>query len=67
MDQFGNYVIQKALSITNGNIFISIIYQIIPVLDSLKHTNLGKKVHDHLMEQYKEYSKSFKERRREDN
>lgn len=39
-DQYGNYVIQKALSVTNGSIFMSIIKQI----------NIGRKIYEHLMQ-----------------
>ena len=56
-DQYGNYVIQKALSVTNGSIFMSIIKQIQPVVQILKQSNIGRKIYEHLMRKYSEYFK----------
>ena len=56
-DQYGNYVIQKALSVTNGSIFMSIIKQIQPVVQTLKQSNIGRKIYEHLMRKYSEYFK----------
>ena len=51
-DQFGNYVIQKALMMSEKNIEIKIIKQIKPIMNKLKHDNLGKKIYKKLMHQY---------------
>ena len=52
VDQYGNYVVQKALSISNGNTFIQIIEQIKPMIEKLKSTSIGRKIFDHLNHQY---------------
>ena len=51
-DQFGNYVIQKALKVSNRNTQIEIINQIKPEIDQLKQTNIGRKIYEHLMQSY---------------
>ena len=56
-DQYGNYVIQKALTVTSGSIFMSIIKQIQPVVQTLKQSNIGRKIYEHLMRKYSEYFK----------
>ena len=56
-DQYGNYVIQKALTVTSGSIFMSIIKQIQPVVQTLKQSNIGRKIYEHLMRKYTEYFK----------
>ena len=57
VDQYGNYVVQKALSISNGNTFIQIIEQIKPMIEKLKSTNIGRKIFDHLNHQYGNFFK----------
>ena len=56
-DQYGNYVIQKALTVTSGSIFMSIIKQIQPVVQTLKQSNIGRQIYEHLMRKYSEYFK----------
>ena len=55
VDQYGNYVIQKALSISEKDIFLKIIEQIKPILGDLQKTNIGKKIYDKLKQNYKQY------------
>ena len=55
IDQFGNYVIQKALKVSNYNTRIEIINQIKPEIDQLKQTNIGRKIYEHLMQSYSEF------------
>jgi hypothetical protein len=57
VDQYGNYVVQKALSISNGNTFIQIIEQIKPMIEKLKSTSIGRKIFDHLNHQYGNFFK----------
>ena len=52
INHYGNYVVQKALSISNGNTFIQIIQQIKPMIDRLKSTSIGRKIYEHLCHQY---------------
>ena len=55
VDQYGNYVVQKALNISDKDICIKIMSQIKPILGELQKTNIGKKVYDKLNQNYKEY------------
>ena len=56
IDQFGNYVVQKALIITKGEqIFNEIIEQIKYVIEKLKSSSIGRKIYDHLYSQYSSY------------
>ena len=56
VDQYGNYVVQKALNITEGeSIFIEIINQIKLVIEKLKLTSIGKKIYDHLSNKYESF------------
>ena len=55
VDQYGNYVIQKALSISEKDICLKIIEQIKPILGDLQKTNIGKKIYDKLNQNYKQY------------
>ncbi len=52
IDHYGNYVVQKALSISNGNTFIEIIEQIKPMIEKLKSTSIGRKIYEHICHQY---------------
>ena len=52
IDHYGNYVVQKALSISNGNTFIEIIEQIKPMIEKLKSTSIGRKIYEHIYHQY---------------
>lgn len=55
-DQYGNYVIQKALKVSFGKkVFYDLINQIKPQMDYLLKTNIGKKIYDHIIAQYSEY------------
>jgi hypothetical protein len=55
-DQYGNYVIQKSLSVTEGsNQFKLLINQIKPILFNLKNSNIGKKIYEKLTQQYQKY------------
>ena len=51
-DQYGNYVIQKAMSISNSETLNKIIQQIKPVIPELLMNNLGKKIVNKLAQQY---------------
>ena len=51
-DQFGNYVIQKAMSICDTETFNKIVEQIKPIIPELLENNIGKKVYDKLSQQY---------------
>ena len=56
--QYGNYVVQKALFITEDvdkQLFMEIIKQIKPVLNELNIYNIGKKIYDNLIKQYEYY------------
>jgi hypothetical protein len=55
VDQYGNYVVQKALSISEKEVCIKIIEQIKPILGDLQKTNIGKKIYEKLFQNYKEY------------
>ena len=51
-DQYGNYVIQKAMSISDSETLNKIIQQIKPVIPELLMNNLGKKIVNKLAQQY---------------
>ena len=51
-DQYGNYVIQKAMSISDSETLNKIIEQIKPIIPELLMNNLGKKIVNKLMQQY---------------
>ena len=56
--QYGNYVVQKALFITEDadkQLFMEIIKQIKPVLNELNIYSIGKKIYDNLIKQYEYY------------
>ena len=56
--QYGNYVVQKALFITENadkQLFMEIIKQIKPVLNELNIYSIGKKIYDNLIKQYECY------------
>ena len=53
-DQFGNYVVQKAMSISNKDTINKIVKQIKPILPELLESNIGKKVYEKILEQYKD-------------
>ena len=51
-DQYGNYVIQKAMSISNSETLNKIIQQIKPIIPELLMNNLGKKIVNKITQQY---------------
>ena len=55
VDQYGNYVVQKALIISGKEVCSKIIKQIKPILGELQKTNIGKKIYEKLYQNYKEY------------
>ena len=55
VDQYGNYVVQKALNISEKEVCSRIIEQIKPILGDLQKTNIGKKIYEKLYQNYKEY------------
>ena len=55
VDQYGNYVVQKALNISEKDVCSKIIGQIKPILGDLQKTNIGKKIYEKLYQNYKEY------------
>ena len=55
VDQYGNYVVQKALNISEKEVCIKIIEQIKPILGDLQKTNIGKKIYEKLFQNYKDY------------
>ena len=55
VDQYGNYVVQKALNVSGKDICAKIIQQIKPILSDLQKTNIGKKIYEKLNQNYKEY------------
>ena len=55
VDQYGNYVVQKALNISEKEVCSKIIEQIKPILGDLQKTNIGKKIYEKLYQNYKEY------------
>ena len=54
-DQYGNYVVQKALAISDKEICEKIIKQIKPIINDLQKTNIGKKIYEKLVANYGEY------------
>ena len=55
VDQYGNYVVQKALNISEKEICYKIIEQIKPIMGELQKTNIGKKIYEKLYQNYKDY------------
>jgi hypothetical protein len=60
-DQFGNYVIQKALKVSDYDTQVEIINQIKPQIEQLRQTNIGRKIYEHLMQSYNEFFKNTSE------
>ena len=58
-DQFGNYVIQKALKVSDYDTQIEIINQIKPQIEQLRQTNIGRKIYEHLMQSYNGFFKDI--------
>ena len=57
LDQFGNYIVQKAMSISDEKTCEKFAEEIKPVLGELQKTNIGKKIYEKLMQNYKDYLK----------
>ena len=55
VDQYGNYVVQKALNVSDKDTCKKIFDQIRPMLGELHKTNIGKKIYDKLWQHYKDY------------
>ena len=53
-DQYGNYVVQKAMNISDEETVNKIINQIKPIIPELLESNIGRKIYDKLKEQYKD-------------
>ncbi len=53
---------QKALQVSNGIKFLEMIEQIKKILNNLKKTNYGKKIHDNLIMNYGEYFSSYNQK-----
>ena len=58
-DQFGNYVIQKALKVSDYDTQVEIINQIKPQIEQLRQTNIGRKIYEHLMQSYNDFFKDI--------
>jgi hypothetical protein len=56
-DQFGNYVVQKAMSISDQETFQEIVKQIKPIIPELLESNIGKKIYEKLSLQYNDIFK----------
>ena len=55
VDQYGNYVVQKALNVSDKDTCKKIFDQIRPMIGELHKTNIGKKIYDKLWQHYKDY------------
>ena len=55
VDQYGNYVVQKALNVSDKDTCKKIFDQIRPMLGELHKTNIGKKIYDKLWQNYKDF------------
>ena len=55
IDQFGNYPVQKAMSVSDKETCEKIGEQIKPKLEILQSTNIGKKIYEKLWLNYKDY------------
>jgi hypothetical protein len=51
-DQYGNYVVQKAMIISDEETLNKIIEQIKPIIPELLESNIGKKIYEKLLENY---------------
>ena len=49
IDQLANYVVQKAMSVSDKNTCEKIGSQIKPVLGELQKTNIGKKIYEKIV------------------
>ena len=55
VDQYGNYVVQKALNVSDRGTCEKIFDQIKPMLGELQKTNIGKKIYEKLWHHYKDF------------
>ncbi len=56
-DQYGNYVIQKAMHISDKETISKIAKQIKPIIPELLESNIGRKIHEKLVQQYNDVFK----------
>ena len=57
VDQYANYPVQKAMSVSDKETCQKIAEQIKPMLEELQKTNIGKKIYEKLWMNYKDYLK----------
>ena len=57
IDQFGNYIVQKAMSVSDKDTCKKIAEQIKPMLRELQKINIGKIIYEKLWQNYKDYLK----------
>ena len=55
IDQYGNYIVQKALSVSDDDTVEKIMEQVKPMVGELQKTNIGKKIYEKLWKNYKDY------------
>ena len=55
VDQYANYPVQKAMSVSDKETCQKIAEQIKPMLEELQKTNIGKKIYEKLWLNYKDY------------
>ena len=54
LDMYGNYVIQKALSVAKEPYYIKYIRAIVPIIDKLNTVSFGPKLYNKLINSYRE-------------
>ena len=59
-DQYGNYIIQKSLSLIEGKQFKTMIDQIKKAIKTLNQSNHGRKIYENLLRNYREYFQDSK-------
>ena len=55
VDQYGNYIVQKALSVSDDDTIKKIMEQVRPMIGELQKTTIGKKIYDKLWKNYKDF------------
>ena len=55
VDQYGNYIVQKALSVSDDDTIKKIMEQVRPMISELQKTTIGKKIYDKLWKNYKDF------------
>ena len=61
-DMYGNYVIQKALSVSKEPYYSIYIRTIVPIIDKLKTVSFGPKLYNKLINSYREIGKLLNQR-----